>query len=195
MGPLSVQQKTAFICSIIWLLQLLSPNRNLLVFRHPFPLLLETYRRIGQDFPFPSPSLPSTAFPHSINRRREFLILERDPFTGNLTPAFRLLPLLLLSHFSRVRLCATPQTAAHQAPPVPGILQARTGVGCHFLLQCMKVKSEREVVQLCPSLSNPMDCSLPGSSAHSIFQARVLEWGCHCLLWLSDQIPLNMCLI
>ena len=51
-----------------------------------------------------------------------------------------------------------------------------TGVGCHFLLQCMKVKSEREVAQLCPTLSDPMDCSLPGSSIHGIFQARVLEW-------------------
>ena len=52
-----------------------------------------------------------------------------------------------------------------------------TGVGCHFLLQCMQVKSESEVAQSCPTLSNPMDCSLPGSSIHGIFQARVLEWG------------------
>ena len=52
-----------------------------------------------------------------------------------------------------------------------------TGVGCHFLLQCMKVKSEIEVAQSCPTLSDPMDCSLPGSSIHGIFQARVLEWG------------------
>ena len=52
-----------------------------------------------------------------------------------------------------------------------------TGVGCHFLLQCMKVKSEREVTQSCPTLRNPMDCSPPGSSVHGIFQARVLEWG------------------
>ena len=51
-----------------------------------------------------------------------------------------------------------------------------TGVGCHFLLQCMKVKSESEVTQSCPTLRYPMDCSLPGSSAHGIFQARVLEW-------------------
>ena len=48
-----------------------------------------------------------------------------------------------------------------------------TGVGCHFLLQCMKVKSESEVAQSCPTLSDPMDCSLPGSSVHGIFQARV----------------------
>jgi len=52
-----------------------------------------------------------------------------------------------------------------------------TGVGCHFLLQCRKVKSESEVTQSCPTLSDPMDCSLPGSSVHGIFQARVLEWG------------------
>ena len=52
-----------------------------------------------------------------------------------------------------------------------------TGVGCHFLLQCMKVKSESEVTQSRPTLRDPMDCSLPGSSIHGIFQARVLEWG------------------
>ena len=52
-----------------------------------------------------------------------------------------------------------------------------TGVCCHFLLQCMKVKSESEVAQSCPTLHDPMDCSLPGSSFHRIFQARVLEWG------------------
>ena len=52
-----------------------------------------------------------------------------------------------------------------------------TGVGCHFLLQCMKVKSESEVAQSCPTLCNPMDCSLSGSSIRGIFQARVLEWG------------------
>ena len=51
------------------------------------------------------------------------------------------------------------------------------GVGCHFLLQCMKVKSEREVSQSCLTLHDPMDCSLPGSSVHGSFQARVLEWG------------------
>ena len=64
-----------------------------------------------------------------------------------------------------------------------------TGVGCHFLLQCMKVKSESEVAQSCPTLSDPMDCSLPGSSIHGIFQTRVLEWGAiaFCLPLLSWQ--------
>jgi len=52
-----------------------------------------------------------------------------------------------------------------------------TGAGCHFLLQCMKVKSESEVAQSCPTLRDPVACSPPGSSAHGIFQARVLEWG------------------
>ena len=51
-----------------------------------------------------------------------------------------------------------------------------TGVGCHCLLQCMKVKSESEVAQWCPTLSDPIDCSLPGSFVYGIFQARVLEW-------------------
>ena len=50
-----------------------------------------------------------------------------------------------------------------------------TGVGCHLLLQCMKVKSESEVAQSCPTLRDPMDCSLGGSSVHGIFQARILE--------------------
>ena len=52
-----------------------------------------------------------------------------------------------------------------------------TGVGCHFLLQCRKVKSQSEVAQSCLTPSDSMDCSLPGSSVHGIFQARVLEWG------------------
>ena len=60
-----------------------------------------------------------------------------------------------------------------------------TGVGCHFLLQCRKVKSESEVTQPC---LDPMDCSLPGSSAHGVFQARVLEWGCHFLLHLQHSV-------
>ena len=70
-----------------------------------------------------------------------------------------------------------------------------TGVGCHFLLQCMKVKSEREVTQSCPTLSDPMNCSPPGSSFHGICQARVLEWGAIVFsisLSISDQtIPFH----
>ena len=85
--------------------------------------------------------------------------------------------LLLLSHQSCLTLC-DPIDGSPPGSPIPGILQARTlGVGCHFLLQCMKVKSESEDVQSCPTLSDPTDYSLPGSSIHGIFQARVLEWG------------------
>ena len=85
--------------------------------------------------------------------------------------------LLLLSRFSSVRLCATPWTAAHQLPRPWDSSGKNTGVGCHFLLQCMKVKRESEVAQSCPTLSDRMDWSPPGSSIHGIFQARVLEWG------------------
>ena len=84
--------------------------------------------------------------------------------------------LLLLSRFSHVRLCATPETAAHQVPHPWDSPGKNIGVGRHFLLQCMKVKSKSEVTQSCPTLRDPMDCSLPGSSVHGIFQARVLEW-------------------
>ena len=62
-----------------------------------------------------------------------------------------------------------------------------TGVGCRFLLQCMKVKSESEFTQSCLTLRYPMDCSPPGSSVHGIFQARVLEWGA---IAFSEQIKL-----
>ena len=88
-----------------------------------------------------------------------------------------LLLLLLLSRFSCVRLLAThglQPTRVLRPWDFPG---KSTGVGCHFLLQCMKVKSESEVTQSCPTVSDPMDCSLPSSSVHGIFQARVLEWG------------------
>ena len=69
-----------------------------------------------------------------------------------------------------------------------------TGVGCHFLLQRMKVKSESEGAQSCPTLCNPMDCSPPGSSVHGIFQARVLEWGAIAFSnqWVQSYI-LPMC--
>ena len=97
--------------------------------------------------------------------------------------------LLLLSHFSRVRLCATPQTAL--GSPVPGILQARTleWVAISFS-NALKVRSESEVAQSCPTLSDPMDCSLPGSSVHGILQARVLEWGAIAFSALSHRIHL-----
>ena len=138
-----------------------------------------------------------------------------------------ILLLQLLSHFSRVRLCATPQTAAHQAPlslgfsrqehwsglpfpspvhesesedaqscptlcnpidgsppgsPAPGILQARTlGVGCHFLLQCMKVKSESEVAQSCPT-QRPHGLQATRLHRPWDFPGKSTGVGCHCLL-------------
>ena len=68
--------------------------------------------------------------------------------------------------------------------PHPGDSPGKnTGVGCHFLLQCIKVKSQSEVAQSCLTLRDPMDCSPPGSSAHGIFQARVLEWGAIAFSW------------
>ena len=85
--------------------------------------------------------------------------------------------LLLLSRFSRVQLFATPWTAAYQASTSMGFSRQEHWSGLPFPSQCMKVESESEVAQSCPTLSNPMDCSLPGSSIHGIFQARVLEWG------------------
>ena len=88
-----------------------------------------------------------------------------------------LLLLLLLSRF-----CMSDSVRPQRWQPTrfphpwdsPG---KNTGVGCHFLPQCMKVKSQSEVTQSCPTLSDPMDCSPPGSSVHGILQARVLEWG------------------
>ena len=75
--------------------------------------------------------------------------------------------------------CPTLQPHRQQATRLPRPWDSpgkNTGVGCHCLRLCMKVKSESEVAQSCPTLSDPMDCSLPGSSIHGIFQARVLEW-------------------
>jgi len=67
-----------------------------------------------------------------------------------------------------------------------------TGVGCHFLLQCMKVESESEVAQSCLTLSDPMDCSLPGFSIHGIFRATVLEWGAIAFSKSEIIIPHNL---
>jgi len=80
--------------------------------------------------------------------------------------------LLLLSHVSRVRLCATPETAAHQAPPSLGFSRQEHWSGLPF----PSPVHDSEVTQSCPTRRDPMDCSLPDSSIHGIFQARVLEW-------------------
>ena len=68
-----------------------------------------------------------------------------------------------------------------------------TGVGCHFLLQCIKVKSESEVAQLCPTLSEPMDCSPPGSSLSRDFPGESAGVGCHCLLQLYILVQGKSC--
>ena len=83
--------------------------------------------------------------------------------------------------------------AVNQAPPSLGFCRQEYWSGLPFLLQCMKVKSESEVAQSCPTLCNPMDCSPPGSSIHGIFQARVLEWGAigelyYVLIWVLKNI-------
>ena len=81
--------------------------------------------------------------------------------------------LLLLSHVSRVRLCATLQTATHEGPPSLGFSRQEHWSGLPF----PSPVQESEVAQSCPTLSDPVDCSLPGSSVHGIFQARALKWG------------------
>ena len=90
---------------------------------------------------------------------------------------FNLLLLLLLSH-SVVSDSVRPHRRQPTRLPCPWDSPGKnTGVGCDFLLQCMKVKTESEATQSCPTLSDSMNCSLPGCSVHRIFQARVLEWG------------------
>ena len=79
-----------------------------------------------------------------------------------------------------LQLCPTlcdPIDGSPPGSPSLGFSRQEHWGGCHFLLQCMKVKSESEAGQSCPTLRDPMDCSPPGSSTHGIFQARVLEWG------------------
>ena len=96
------------------------------------------------------------------------------------------LELAALSHLFAAAAAKSPQSCPTLRPqrrqpnrlPRPWDSPGKnTGVGCHFPLQCMKVKSKSQVTQSSPTLSDPMDCSLPGSSVHGVFQARVLEWG------------------
>ena len=98
-----------------------------------------------------------------------------------------MLLLLLLSRLSRVDSVRPHRWQPTRLPCSWDSPGKNTGVGCHFLLQCMKVKSESEVAQSCPTLSDPMDCSLSGSSVHGIFQARVLKWGAIAFSRLLDE--------
>ena len=100
-----------------------------------------------------------------------------------------LLPLLLLSHFSRVRLCVTPQTAAHQAPPSLGFSRQEHWSGLPFPSPMHESEEGKWSCSVVSDSERPMDCSPPGSS-HGIFQARVLEWGVITLLvtWNWGQL-------
>ena len=117
-----------------------------------------------------------------------------------------MLLLLLLNHFSCVSLCAILETAAHQAPPSLGFSRQELGSGLPF--PSPMHESENEVAQSCLTPSDPMDCSLPGSSIHGICQARVLEWVAiafskiyvtyfenQCFTYRSDEnhIPKQLC--
>ena len=107
----------------------------------------------------------------------------------------RVLPLPLASAAAAKsrQSCQTLCDPINGSPPGPRPWDSpdkNTGVGCHCLLQCMKVKSENEVTQSCLTLRNHMDRSLPGSSVHGIFQARVLEWGA-----IAFSLPLTSCVL
>ena len=93
---------------------------------------------------------------------------------------------------SRPTLCYPIDGSPPGSPVLKNTRGKNIGVGCHFLLQCMKVKSESEVAQSCLILRDPMDCSPSGSSIHGIFQARVLEWGaiaCSVGKWRNTLMP------
>ena len=98
------------------------------------------------------------------------ILINKDVFAA-------LLLLLLLSRFSHVRLCVTPETEAHQAPPSLGFSRQEHWSGLPFPSPMHESKKWKGSRSVCPTLSDPMDYSLPGSSIHEIFQARVLEWG------------------
>ena len=100
--------------------------------------------------------------------------------------------LLLLSRFSRVGLCATPETAAHEALPTQslGFSRQEHWSGLPFPSPMHELKSESEVAQSCLTLHDLMDCSPPGSSVHGIFQARVLDWGAIAFSNINPNFPL-----
>ena len=91
----------------------------------------------------------------------------------------------ILCYAKSLQLCPTLRPHRQQPTRLPHPWDSpgkNTGVGCHFLLQCMKVESESEVAQSCPTLSDHIDCSLPGSSIHGIFPGNSTGVRCHCLL-------------
>ena len=110
--------------------------------------------------------------------RQEMMAAYRSsPASSLVVLILPLLLLLLLSRFSRVWLCATPQMAAHQAPPSLGFFRQEHWSGLPFPSPMHESEKWKWSHSVCPTLSDPMDCSPPGSSIDGIFQARVLEWG------------------
>ena len=118
------------------------------------------------------------------------MISQRAIFPGMCSSCISFLLLAATAAAKSLQSCPTLRPHRQQPTRLPCPWDSpgkNTGVGCHFLLQCMKVKSQSEVAQSCPTLSNSMDCSLPGSSIHGIFQVRVLEWGAIALF--SSKLP------
>ena len=122
-----------------------------------------------------------------VHLRRRCILLHLDGISWK----YQWMAHLLLSHFSRVRLCVTP--AAHQAPPSLGFFRQEHWSGLPFPSPVHNVKCESEVAQSCLTLSDPMDCSPPGSSVHGIFQARVLEWSAIAFSDGSSNVSYKTC--
>ena len=130
----------------------------------------ETLPLSPRPHPYLSNATPSSSTKASLSTRRVILNVQQS-LPKRARGLFS--SLLLLSRFSCVRPHRWQPTRGPRPWDSPG---KNTGVGCHFLLQCMKVKSESEVAQSCPTLCDPTECSPPGSSVHGSFQARALEW-------------------
>ena len=130
---------------------------------------------------------------------RKTIALTKQTFVGKvMSLLFNMLSRLIIAFLSRSKFLLiswlqSPSTVILELPHPWDSPGKNTGVGCHFLLQCRKVKSESEDAQSCPTLHDPMDCSLPGSSIHGIFQARVLEWGAIALTLLGNCSKVVAC--
>ena len=139
------------------------------------PMKQDTNDRCCILQPHPNMTVSSSFAYNLISLKRLLRLLQLSGSQD--TEAVLSLLLLLLSRFSRVRLCPTPQTAAHQAPPSLGFSRQEHWSGLPFPSPAHEVRSESEVAQPCPTLSDPMDRSPARPSVHGIFQARGLGWG------------------